>query len=885
MDEIRCPMCGKPNPVTAEACQHCGAQIKPLGGSFSSPSSEPPLPDWLNEEHAGGQLPENAAGQEGEDSVPDWLTRIRQREQEERSMNELEEDVFQHTDAEETPAWLSDLRGPDELMSEDQGDESQDNWLARLRSSKGITPPEPAPEPDTSAKNTPPESQEASDDDWMEALKAFQAPDEGSWQEDAEEEPIEIPPQEDVQDASFPVQHEENEFSDWLRSLEAQAGFQPPADTPQSGAPAFLGNLEFDGDALHTLDSESGLPEGEIPPWVTAAAGEDDRSAPVEHLKKEEPPDWLAVFAQAEAGDAPVEPTPMGDPPDWVRAFESEKPREEVDGTADELPNWLITGIGAESEAPSPGEDPPKTPGWTMKLGDLSAAGDEVEGSAAQTEPVEESSPDWFAQLPAEAPVPEAEESQVQIPPAAELPSPEKDAREPIGEMDLSLDVLLPDETQPAEMPFAPFQIGEISPPLPENALPFIQQDLPESAVPSSQPEKSVEEDKTDDLAPATLPGWLEAMRPVESLVDSQSQLVDEEQIEISGPLAGLPGVLPSEDLENQYRKPPVYSARLKATERQRAHAVILEGLLRTASTPQTVQKENLEAPRMLIRLGLAAILIFAILYPLLLGAPTNATPGLGSTTELLTFSNQIEALHPGQTVLAAVDYDAGFSGEMRFAAKGVIQRLIQKRLRLVFVSTVMAGPVLAEDLYRRASSELLAAGGLAAAPMPEDKVNLGYLPGGLSSLQELVLKPQQAARSGFALPGEADSPWESMALQGIQHLNDFAAVIVFTDSVDTGRAWIEQTGTQLDNTPLLMVTSAQAGPMLQPYASTGQVDGLLSGLMAGMAYERLAKMPGNAAAYWNAYRYGMYVMVAFLLSGAILRAIVRLLSQRKKLS
>ncbi len=51
-----------------------------------------------------------------------------------------------------------------------------------------------------------------------------------------------------------------------------------------------------------------------------------------------------------------------------------------------------------------------------------------------------------------------------------------------------------------------------------------------------------------DRLAPATLPSWLEAMRPMETfrpVVEIQPE--EEQQVEAAGPLAGLRGVLLAE--------------------------------------------------------------------------------------------------------------------------------------------------------------------------------------------------------------------------------------------------------------------------------------------------------------------------------------------------
>ena len=45
MADVRCPMCGKPNPEELETCQFCQARLKPLQGQY--PGEEADLPKGL----------------------------------------------------------------------------------------------------------------------------------------------------------------------------------------------------------------------------------------------------------------------------------------------------------------------------------------------------------------------------------------------------------------------------------------------------------------------------------------------------------------------------------------------------------------------------------------------------------------------------------------------------------------------------------------------------------------------------------------------------------------------------------------------------------------------------------------------------------------------
>jgi len=369
----------------------------------------------------------------------------------------------------------------------------------------------------------------------------------------------------------------------------------------------------------------------------------------------------------------------------------------------------------------------------------------------------------------------------------------------------------------------------------------------------------------------AELPGWVEDLRPLETVVTGETVVAaaaaghDTGREEKMGPLAGMRGVLPGEELAVRFRKLPTYSARLRVSERQRSHAAILQGILDAEPIAKEIPAVPSQAPQYIYRLVIAAVLIVAILAGMVVTdlkifpAP-RPTP---ADTGLLTLYNQIESLPPGAPVLLAVDYEAGLSGEMRMAASSVIEHLMLRDARLAIVSTVPAGPVLAEDLLdlvHPRKSDYDFAGRVA---------NLGYLPGGTTSLLEFANRPASAAPLGF----DGSPVWGGAALSGVRSVQDFALVLVLTDSAENGRAWVEQVQPLLGATPLSMVASVQAGPMLLPYQKSGQITGLVSGLIGGAMYEQRSGRVNLANIYWNSYQTGYLAGIILLILGGIISA------------
>jgi hypothetical protein len=148
--------------------------------------------------------------------------------------------------------------------------------------------------------------------------------------------------------------------------------------------------------------------------------------------------------------------------------------------------------------------------------------------------------------------------------------------------------------------------------------------------------------------------------------------------------------------------------------------------------------------------------------------------------------------------------------------------------------------------------------------------VNLGYLPGGPAGVLYFAISPTEAAR--FTLDGLP--AWNLPPLEGIRRLSDFAAIIVLTDNADSGRVWIEQTGSERGSTPMLMVISAQVEPMLLPYYDSGQIKGLVTGLAGGEAFDQTFVSPvaqtSLAQRYWNSFSAGILVVEIMIIVGAL---------------
>jgi hypothetical protein len=283
------------------------------------------------------------------------------------------------------------------------------------------------------------------------------------------------------------------------------------------------------------------------------------------------------------------------------------------------------------------------------------------------------------------------------------------------------------------------------------------------------------------------------------------------------------------------------------------------------------------------VRLILGLLLLLMVAVPLFLspaGAAEPALPVAGGVQAAFAVVDQIPSDSP---VLIGLDFKAGYSGELNQAVSGILTQLMQRQARLVLVATDPMAPVLGNRMVDESAGSVLIAENLAQEYKNRTRVvNLGYLPGGTASLQEFVQRPRQAASFGLLTPVDGIIPWNTPILSSIDQLNQFAMVVVITDQPEGGQAWIEQVQPSLGSIPMIVVSSAQAAPMLEPYYQSGQVQGFVSGLTGGVTFDMLSGGGTGKTSTWNAYQSGLIFAALALIAGAVIYGISALLEKGK---
>jgi len=840
MANVKCPICGSDNPEGASFCQNCGNPLKKADASTIQPGDQP--------------TKKNTA--ELEPILPDWL-----RDARDKARKSVEEEVQQRSEN-TRPVTDSNADLLAGLQSQSADDEEEiPDWLAGITGGAGkkkVQPEEPA-EPPTESRfvevgrleDYPP----SSDSENIQATQPSSDSDSSnlpSWLQNIT--------------AGHEIGTSNDELTNWLKKADAaqsesaapQAEASANAPEPFVGAENTSSNAEAVPDWLAKLQADaSSASEQPATESASPAFTEDQSTSNI----SEDVPDWLKNLDAQTATAAPVEPTPTPsqpseETPDWLKTFgatESAASAEPVAAnTADlnmELPAWL-KGEATEEPATSSASNEVVVPDWLKK----------------PSEPLEK---------PASTPAPsEAPTTNEGLAPA---------------EMPDWLSALRPAEEPPAESAPA-FTSGQEenvfgTEPLSGNDLDRLfsssGSDWLSGAASASSETKEVEPpaaQEAESISPANLPSWVQAMRPVEaSLATTPRGMVGDETLETTGPLAGLHGVLPAVPFIGPSSKPKAQSIKLQPSEEQQGHAALLDQILGAESKPEPMATVRSMNSQRVLRLVLAILLLLVVAGAFFAGTQIFPMP-LGRPNETMSALASVELVQQDAPVLVVVDYQPSLVGEMEAVAAPLLDHLIVLRHpELTLLSTSPTGAALAERLFTGPLHDLNYQSGL-------QYVNLGYLPGGLSGVRAFATDPTTSTLlTADSTVFNSTMAWQTQPLQGVTSLSNFAAIIVITDSIESGRTWIEQAGPLRGNAQFVIVSSAQAGPMFQPYYQSGQINGLMTGLYDSAVIEQNnANRPGLARRYWDSYNVGLLLAVVLVFFGSLWSLIAGLRERAK---
>jgi len=362
----------------------------------------------------------------------------------------------------------------------------------------------------------------------------------------------------------------------------------------------------------------------------------------------------------------------------------------------------------------------------------------------------------------------------------------------------------------------------------------------------SSRRRGSASEDaEGDDFFKGTeLPGWLRPAEPEAPSVSAEGQALDwltrlgtsdEGEVEAAG--SGIREAV-------QVAAP---SRRVYQRSQEQLEAInLLRQLVRTPYPTPVAPPAPVPLPRWQ-RIGLDRVLYVLLAVVLLVGTivPQITTPfqtTAPSAPGASALEQQLAGLGPDDVVMVAYEWDAQCSAELRPLEQAITAQLIQKKVKLILVSTDIQGTLLAFDLRGP-----LRAGGYNIDPDGKvfggrDYVLLGYRAGGELALRRIAQDLRAELTSDFE-GHDATQSLLATTFDGsprVSTIRDLSMIVVLADQPQDVQVWMEQIHTAAPGVPITFMMPQEAEPQVQPYLRLPNVYHL-AGLQGALALNALS--------------------------------------------
>ncbi len=685
---------------------------------------------------------------------------------------------------------------------------------------------------------------------------------------------------------------EPGEVPDWLREFAPQPAISQAPGAPSTGAVIGLEELPEQFGEGGPSEAVLERPEDLLPPSTGAVIGLEElperfeearpTEAVQERLDEVGPPAGEEVSEFDKLADWLQEVTPddgtleMPDralldllPPsdtgaDRVQltsqpAAEESRAPSPTPAEAEALSDWLDTIAPPPAKEPTPSEKrkatdglvPPELPDWLAGDSDSSAAAEFAEWLAEQEgggdsppaadallapyvarQPEPDASAVWKSSQESSAPRPDVSTQAPRLQPADVRETEARDWLQP--EPDATVEPEVVDWLRPSG---APARLGELA-----------EEDL--------APEEGLE------LSQAVVPDWLEALKT------DETEAGEPEPEEPAGPLVGVRGALPA-DLAIPAHPLREAAQELAVTEHERRHAQVLEQIVHAGPAARREMSPPSGPQGWIEQVVIAVVVLLAVLLPVILGNPLPTASGQPAIADQIRSAHDVLANLPDEALaLVAFEYSPATAGELGSISSTMVGHLMDRRARILTVSTKPAGPQTAQSLMQELADDYGYAYG-------QDYLNLGYIPGGAVGVQAFAANPWKVFPANDYL-GSGLARVAPAAGGLTNTLADVDLVLVLAAARDDLTGWIEQTRRLpgMEAVPIVTGVSAGLEPWALPYYQNDprQLEGIVAGVSGAARYGAGGEQPqqGNAASLNDSQALGIGVAVLLSVIGLI---------------
>jgi hypothetical protein len=351
-----------------------------------------------------------------------------------------------------------------------------------------------------------------------------------------------------------------------------------------------------------------------------------------------------------------------------------------------------------------------------------------------------------------------------------------------------------------------------------------------------------VDAEEGPNAASRNLLDWLVALEDNPPEEGDEAENLDEtQQVEVGE--GGLP-----QDITRQIRvvlEPKVTPQALSLSREERDQADLLSTIIADEKADHPVAHRSYSKGVQWLQMLFLLVLVAGISLALFIGGSAGlASPQ--TSTGAVALMDWAEALPEDAHLLLVFDYQPAYASEMALVAEPVLGEVTTRSVQLSVASSSASGPLLAEALLAEVAEGLTF-------------TDRGYYP--MASFGAYGMAT--GLSTGETAPGLPE-PARGMLAQ------EFDGLLILSDNYEGAQTWIEQLSARSPETPIGMLVTSQAAPLLQPYFESGQIVGVVSGFSDAVA---LAQVDGEYAAVtprWRAYQVGVLILMAAMVLGAV---------------
>jgi len=252
-------------------------------------------------------------------------------------------------------------------------------------------------------------------------------------------------------------------------------------------------------------------------------------------------------------------------------------------------------------------------------------------------------------------------------------------------------------------------------------------------------------------------------------------------------------------------------------------------------------------------------LLVLCISYGLLFPKPLK----ISIDPPVKAAYDTISQLQPGDKVILSFDYGPSVMPELQPAALAILRHCFMKKADVILMTLWNEGLPMMSDAIASV-----------AIPMGEkvnqDYVDLGFKWGGVTGSS--VIEGLGSDIKSVFPNTNGGSPYDRVPLlKGVKNFKDIKLLISFTAGNPGVDEYIQYANARY-HLPIVGVVTKVTAPKEFPFLNSGQLSGLVAGLVGGAEYEELIDHPGFGLAGLFALSTAQVTIILFILAANVLQ-------------